>query len=121
VENTRKTLGERGEALAVRYLRKKGYKILERNYRCRWGEIDLVASDKGSLVFIEIKTRASTDFGQPQEAVGFSKQKKLILSAKAYMVERHVDEETNARFDVVAVHLGQSDPWIDVIKDAFQL
>lgn len=117
----RKVLGGRGEDLAVRYLRKRGYKVIERNYRCLWGEIDLIARNKGTLVFVEIKARSSSGFGLPQEAVDRFKQRKLVQVAKAYMAQHHLEETIATRFDVVAIHLSPSGPEITLIKDAFQL
>ncbi len=121
MEDTKRDLGGRGEDVAVRYLKKKGYKVIERNYRCLWGEVDLVARDKGTLVFIEIKARTSSGFGLPQEAVDIFKQRKLIQVAKAYMAEHHLTEAISTRFDVVAVQLIPSGPEIELIKDAFQV
>jgi len=120
MEDTRKALGFKGEELAVQYLKKKGYKVIERNYRCQWGEIDLVARDKETLIFVEIKSRSSSEFGLPQDAVDRFKQKKLIQVAKAYMAEHRLQETVPARFDVVAVQLTPSGPDIELIKDAFQ-
>ena len=120
MEDTKRARGIRGEDLAVTYLKKKGYKIIERNYRCQWGEIDLIARDKGTLIFVEIKSRSSTGFGLPQDAVDHFKQKKLIQAAKAYMAEHHVQETIPARFDVVAVNFTPSGSEIELIKDAFQ-
>ncbi|MBW2039849.1 MAG: YraN family protein [Deltaproteobacteria bacterium] len=121
MRDKRKVLGGRGEDLAVRYLQKKGYKVIERNYRCLLGEIDLIARDKETLVFVEIKARSSSGFGLPQEAVGRFKQKKLIQVAKAYIVEHHLKEAIPARFDVVAIQLTPSGAEIELIKDAFQV
>ena len=119
--NRRRVLGRRGEDLAVTYLQKQGYKLIMRNYRCLWGEIDLIARDKGTLVFVEIKTRTSSEFGRPHEAVDRAKQRKLTQVATAYLAERHVGEDVPARFDVVAIHLAPSGPQIQLIKDAFGL
>jgi putative endonuclease len=120
MEDFRKVLGAKGEDLAVRYLKKKGYKVIERNYRCQWGEIDLVARQGDTLVFVEIKARSSSDFGLPQDAVGRFKQEKLVHVARAYMAEHRLKDEITARFDVVAVHLTGSGPDIELIQDAFQ-
>lgn len=120
MEDTRKALGSKGEELAVQYLKKKGYKVIERNYRCQWGEIDLIARDKETLIFVEIKARSSSGFGLPQEAVDRFKQEKLIQVAKVYMAEHRLQETIPARFDVVAVHLTPAGPDIELIKDAFQ-
>ena len=120
MEDTTRARGIRGEDLAVKYLKKKGYKVIERNYRCQWGEIDLVARHKGTLIFVEIKSRSSSDFGLPQDAVDRFKQEKLIQVARAYMAEHHLQETIPARFDVVAVYLTPSGPEMELIKDAFQ-
>ena len=120
MEDTRKALGFKGEELAVQYLKKKGYKVIERNYRCQWGEIDLIARDKETLIFVEIKSRSSSGFGLPQDAVDRFKQEKLIQVAKAYMAEHRLQETIPARFDVVAVQFTPSGPDIELIKDAFQ-
>jgi putative endonuclease len=121
MESNKRGLGGRGEDLAVRYLQKRGYKVIERNYRCPLGEIDLIALDRGTLAFVEIKTRASFTFGVPQESVNRFKQRKLFQVAKAYMAERHVREDVTARFDVVAIQIATTGPHIELIKDAFQL
>jgi len=121
MEDTRKVLGARGEDLAVRYLKKKGYKVIERNYRCQWGEIDLVAREGDTLVFVEIKSRSSSGFGLPQDAVNRFKQNKLIEVARAYVAERRLTEDITMRFDVVAVQLTPSGPDIELIQDAFQV
>jgi len=120
MEDTRKVLGARGEDLAVRYLKKKGYKVIERNYRCQWGEIDLIAREGDTLVFVEIKSRTSSGFGLPQDAVDRFKQEKLVQVARAYMAEHRLTEDISMRFDVVAVQLTPSGPEMELIKDAFQ-
>jgi len=120
MKDTRKALGSRGEDLAVQYLKKKGFKVIERNYRCSVGEIDLIAREKNTLVFVEIKARSSSEYGLPQEAVDRFKQKKMIEVARAYMAERHLKDDIIARFDVVAIHLTPTGPDIELIKDAFQ-
>jgi putative endonuclease len=119
MEDTRKVLGARGEDLAVKYLKKKGYKVIERNYRCQLGEIDLIARQGDTLVFVEIKSRSSPGFGLPQEAVDRFKQDKLIEVARAYLAERRLTEDITMRFDVVAVRLTPSGPDIELIQDAF--
>ncbi len=120
MKDTRKALGSRGEDLAVQYLKKKGFKVIERNYHCSAGEIDLIAREGKTLVFVEIKTRSSSDYGLPQDAVDRFKQKKMIEVARSYLAERHLTEDIPARFDVVAIHLTPTGPDIELIKDAFQ-
>ena len=120
MKDARKALGSKGEDLAVQYLKKKGFKVIERNYHCSAGEIDLIAREGKTLIFVEIKTRSSSEFGLPQEAVDRFKQKKMIEVARAYLAEHHLNEEIPARFDVVAIHLTSTGPDIELIKDAFQ-
>ena len=97
-----KLLGNRGERLAARYLRRQGFKILTRQYSNRWGEIDLIALDGDCLVFVEVKTRRSNEAGDPVEAVTFRKQKQLTKLALTYL-KRHNLLEHSARFDVVTI------------------
>ena len=100
----RQELGSKGEKLAKDFLKKKGYKIRESNYRCREGEIDIVARKKDCLVFVEVRTKSSTGFGSPEESVTFAKREKLIASALTYMSE-HQDLPESWRIDFVAVEL----------------
>ena len=116
----KKELGRRGEEVAFRFLKKKGYRIIEKNYVCRMGEMDIIAKEKDTLVFIEVKTRTSALFGPPQLAVNFSKQRQLSKVALNYLKEKRL-EDVKARFDVVAILLGQSQEEIELIKDAFDL
>src|SRR5262249_28472018 len=98
----RGTLGQQGEAAAARYLRRLGYKILVRGDRGQLGELDFVAVDGRTLVFVEVKTRRSTDAGDPADAVDQVKQRRLTRLALGYM-KRHGLLSYPARFDVVAV------------------
>lgn len=112
-------LGARGETLAEQHLRRLGYRILERNYRCRYGEIDLVAEQGGSLVFIEVKTRSSESFGHPAEAVDAHKRGQLTRAAHHYLKTTGAAERC-CRFDVVAVLIGREVPHLEVLRDAFE-
>lgn len=94
--------GRLGEETALWYLRKKGYSIVELNYRCVFGEIDIIARDGYELVFVEVKSRTSSRFGDPESSVDLKKQKKLSRSALHYLECRGVSD-CNARFDVLAV------------------
>ncbi|HIE11996.1 MAG TPA: YraN family protein [Desulfotomaculum sp.] len=98
----RKRLGETAEAFAANHLKAKGYKILAQNYRCRHGEIDIIALDNRTLVFIEVRARGSMDFGLPQESVGYRKQRKLREVARYYLATER-GKGGICRFDVVAV------------------
>jgi putative endonuclease len=119
MKGTSGAVGARGEDLAVKYLKKKGFKVIERNYHCSAGEIDLIARDKDSLVFVEIKARSSSEYGLPQEFVDRFKQRKMIEAARFFMAERRVTEDIPARFDVVAINLTPAGPQIELIRDAF--
>ena len=112
--------GQRGEDIAWEYLKKRGYKILERNYRCRYGEIDLVAKDGETIVFVEVKSRRSAAFGEPEESVGPAKQKKISTVALCYLEEKHLHDRP-ARFDVVSILTGAGEQNILLIRDAFDL
>jgi putative endonuclease len=107
-----------GEDLAVSFLKKNGYRILEKNYRCPIGEIDIIARDRQVLVFVEVKTRKSAALGYPEEAVNSKKQKKISQVALHFLQKNHLTDET-VRFDVVAVLMTSSPPEMKLIKDAF--
>ncbi len=117
----RKT-GERGEALAAKLLAKKGYEILERNYRTRYGEIDLVARRESTLVFVEVKTRRGTGFGDPLEAVTPRKRERVRMMAEQYLAKKG-DEFAGGfgelRFDAVGILVGPSGSQIRHVEDAF--
>jgi putative endonuclease len=103
----RKELGDAGEKLAKDFLKKKGYKIRDTNFRCREGEIDIIARKKGCLVFVEVRTKTSSSFGSPEESVTLAKKEKLIASALAYL-NSHKDLPKSWRIDFVAVELDQN-------------
>ena len=113
-------LGEQGETLAFEEIKRLGYTNIIRNYRCRLGEVDLVAEDGDVLVFIEIKTRRGRSLGFAKEAVNARKQKQVSKVALNYMKINNCCD-VSARFDVVAVAIGSGPPQIEVIKNAFDL
>jgi putative endonuclease len=113
-----KQVGATGEELAAGVLKKQGYKVLERNYRTSLGEIDLVARHRGVLVFIEVKTRRSSKFGSPQEAVHPAKQERLRNLTEFYLNQKGLGDVT-VRFDVVGILWQQGKPQIEVIQGAF--
>ena len=115
-----KELGRKGEEVALRFLKKKGYKIIEKNYVCKMGEMDIIAREKDTLVFIEVKTRTSMAFGPPQLAVNSTKQMQLSKVALYFLKEKRL-EDIKARFDVVAILLRPKGEEIELIKDAFDL
>jgi putative endonuclease len=95
-------LGKMGEELACAALKKKGYRIIEKNYRCRHGEIDIVARQKDSLVFIEVRSKMSKSFGLPEESITLQKRQKLISTALEYLND-HRSLPENWRIDFVAI------------------
>ncbi len=111
--------GQTGEDLAVRHLENQGYVIVERNYRIRIGEIDIIARDGEYLVFIEVKTRRSNRYGSPFDAVDFRKQRRISRVALAFMTQ-HRCLEVPVRFDVIAVHLASRTPGVELIQNAFE-
>lgn len=114
-------LGLRGEELAREFLEKSGYRIVLCNYRCKLGEIDIIARDGETLVFIEVKTRTDSAFGSPAAAVTLKKQRQISRAAQWYLAE-HGLFGAPARFDVIAIVRRKSGrPQIELIADAFEL
>lgn len=112
--------GKMGEDTAAAFLAKEGYKIVDRNFRCPLGEIDIVAADKGVLVFVEVKTRSSNKFGLPEEAVNRRKQHQMTKVAQFYISNKKLFNSP-ARFDVVAVILSGEKVDVRVIRNAFEI
>ena len=110
-----KEVGNQYEALAAEYLQKKGYGIIERNFHCRQGEIDLIARDGEYLCFVEVKYRSTNESGLPEEAVDLRKQRQISRVAAWYLTEKGLDIYTPCRFDVVAIE-GEE---IRLYRDAF--
>ncbi|MBI5574088.1 MAG: YraN family protein [Elusimicrobia bacterium] len=106
-------LGKSGEELVERYLINLGYKILDKNFRTRYGEIDIIAKDKKTIVFVEVKTRSGTSYGSPQLAVNFYKQKHLSHAAFTFIKKNFLNSDY--RFDIIAV----CDDKIEHIENAF--
>jgi putative endonuclease len=106
----RRRLGDFGESVAVAHLKREGYTILERNWRCQTGEIDLVARWQEELVFVEVRTRRSTAYGSPEESLTKAKQQRLIALAYAYLEAHHLDGDDTVswRIDVVAIAIDQN-------------
>ncbi len=96
-------VGTMGEIAAARYLRRKGYQILTTNYHSRFGEIDIIADDRGTVVFVEVKTRVSSTFARPMEYVDYQKQQKIIRTALCFLAAQKLD--CPCRFDVIEVYL----------------
>ena len=115
----RQRLGIDGESMACEELERRGYTIVERRYRTRFGEIDVIANDRGTVVFVEVKTKTDSRFGDPAEAVTAQKQRRLVSMAEQYVAYNKLDS-TPCRFDVVAVDVSVAPPTITVYKDAFR-
>ena len=114
------TTGAQGEEIAASYLLSKKYEILQRNYRCRYGEIDIIARRKNVLVFVEVKARRTYAFGSPLEAVSLKKQRSISSVAQTYLQHNRLGGSA-ARFDVIAVVLNNRCPEIEHIENAFEL
>ena len=117
----KKLLGRIGENSAFAYLKKKGYKIIEKNYTTKIGEVDLIALYGDLLVFVEVKTRSSVASGRPADAVDFNKQRKYVLLATQYLQAHEKYRDSAVRFDVVEVLVENADNNIRLIKNAFML
>jgi len=120
VDNAKQLLGKEGERIAERYLKKKGYKLIERNYRCAVGELDLIVLDRRVVVFVEVKTRSGHGYGSPLEAVEFRKQRKMIQAAQYFLSEKKLHQR-DARFDVVGISWPGREPVVEHIENAFEL
>ncbi len=110
-------IGKVGENLAADYLIGKGYQILERNWRNVHKEIDIIAKDGDFLVIVEVKTRSTDEYGNPDIAVNRTKQRRLISAANSYIYRKKLD--VNTRFDIISIILTDGKPLIEHIEDAF--
>ena len=121
----RTMLGDWGEDAAGKFLEKQGYQILDRKYRCRWGEIDLVARDGDDLVFVEVRTRRGAAFGTPQESITRAKAGRLVAACQDYLqkrVEGSSRGETGWRIDLVSVRPSRGRaPRIEHLRHAVEL
>jgi putative endonuclease len=117
-DDRRQSLGLLGENVACDELRRRGYEILERRYRTRYGEIDIVAKDGETIVFVEVKARDGRDFGDGAEAVTPWKQRRISRMAQDFLLRRQIGERP-CRFDVVAVKTGRGAPVVEVYTSAF--
>ena len=113
------TLGKDGENIAAAFLEKKGFRIIEKNYRTVFGEIDIIAQDRGVIVFVEVKTRTDITFGHPFEAVNPKKREKIRKVALCFM--KRQKKEFPARFDVLSIYFEHGRQQIEHIQDAFEV
>jgi len=112
-------LGEQGEQLAVKFLKENGYNIVEQNYKTRLGEIDIIARDNDTLVFVEVKTRESIEYGMPHESVNWTKRRRIVRVALLYL--KRFEELPPCRFDVLGICYTNGAPQFELIKDAFEV
>jgi putative endonuclease len=112
--------GKEGERIAEIFLRKKGYKLVERNYRCAAGELDLIMLDRRVIVFVEVKTRSGIRYGTPLEAVEVRKQQKMIYAAQFFLSAKRLSHR-EARFDVIGISWPGAQPSVEHIENAFEL
>ncbi len=119
--NDRRTLGERGEAIAAAYLQGQKFAILEKNFRCKGGEVDIIARDGRTYVFVEVKARRTLSFGPPQMALTPFKQRQISKAALTWLAKKQLFG-ASARFDVIAIVAPDHQvPQIDHIRNAFDL
>lgn len=117
---TDKELGRDGESLAAAYLRDLGYKIRERNYRCRQGEVDVIVERKGTITFVEVKARRSVEAVSPRELVTLPKQRHISKAAQHYLASRRLND-VNADFAVLIIDHSSPTPQFEFIPHAFEL
>ncbi|MCI9177359.1 MAG: YraN family protein [Clostridia bacterium] len=113
--NPKQNLGKQGEEYAAQYLQTQGYQIIEKNFRCKQGEIDIIAKDKKEYVFVEVKTRTSLQYGMPREAVNSKKQKHIWNATKYYLYKNKLENKF-IRFDVIEIYQKQEKVYINHIK-----
>lgn len=121
VERQKIELGRKGEEIALKFLKDKGYELVARNYRChRFGELDLVMRDGKYLVFIEVRTKKNVLHGTPVETVDYDKRRQIEKMAQLYVTKEKIPEDTYCRYDVVGIVLPKDgEPKIEHIQDAF--
>ena len=118
-EKNKRDIGKEGENIAAQYLTEKGFEIIERNYHYGYGEIDIIARNKGFLVFIEVKTRLNLEYGEPEYAINAKKIKQIKKMAELYLFDKEI-EEADCRFDVVAILFeNEKNPKITHYENAF--
>ncbi len=116
--NFKKRIGNKGESIAEEYLKQKGYKIIQRNYRCRFGEIDIIAKDGNTVVFTEVRTKQNNNFGSPQESITPAKIEKISKASLSFIQEKKM-AGFSYRFDLIAITFSQGRQNIEHIENAF--
>lgn len=116
--NFKKLVGNKGESIAEDYLKRKGYKIIRKNYRCRFGEVDIIARDNDTIVFIEVRTKQNDNFGSPQDSITPAKIEKISKTSLSFIQEKKLTG-FSYRFDFIAITFPQGKPNIEHIENAF--
>jgi putative endonuclease len=116
---SKKDLGALGEKLALDYLEKQGYRIIQSNFKCGFGEIDIIAYQRKVICFIEVKTRSTDQFGRPEEAVTRAKQERQKRIVQYYLYKKKIPPEIPCRFDIVSIKLTGDKPEVKLITNAF--
>jgi len=122
MRNARKELGAKGEGLAAKFLKRRGYRIIQRNYRCKLGEIDIIAERDRTTVFVEVRSKQTEGFGPPQYSITAAKRRQISKVALSYIREKNLVGQS-CRFDVIAVTFSSESrrPGIEHIENAFEL
>ncbi len=120
MSNDNLNFGREAEELASKFLKDKGYKIISRNYRTKLGEIDIIAEDKNTLCFVEVKARRTNRFGSPEEAISGHKKRQISKTALSFIKDKKLTNRL-ARFDVVSLSWDSGSPKIELFKNAFEL
>lgn len=118
VKNSKMKLGRQGEDIAAQYLQGQGYRLLQRNFRSRCGEIDIICADKQTIIFVEVKTRTSSKFGSPEESITRTKQQHIYKAAFTFM-EGYPHHFKDIRFDAIGIYIEDGKPRINHIMGAF--
>jgi putative endonuclease len=119
--DSRRARGRRGEDLAAAHLERAGYLIVARNVRLRGGELDVVALERGSLCFVEVRLRSGAGYGTPEESIDARKRRRLARAARELLATRPLPPHRGLRFDVVAIDAREEPPRIRLLRDAFQI
>jgi len=120
--NYKKQVGDKGEKLAEDFLKRKGFNIIQRNYRCKLGEIDIIAEQDDVIVFVEVRTKRTESFGIPQSSITSGKISRITKTALSYIQEKELFDRS-CRFDVIAITFPQKskEPNIEHIENAFEM
>lgn len=119
VQTERQQRGQSAEQTAARFLEGKGMQLIMQNYRCSFGEIDLIMRDRDDIVFVEVRSRSRTDYGHPAETINQGKQRKLIKTAMHFLQRKGWLNKVCSRFDVIAIEFAHDKPTLEWIKNAF--